>query len=120
MSRANRSRNPHFRRPPPDEGPWLPLLVLALVPVAGLLAMGFWLPPADLILPAISVLALTAAALIGIAAFIMPALGRPRPVSAWDLAGALTLIGCAAAMLGEIEPVVEFFKPMPERSNARG
>ncbi|MBS0533503.1 MAG: hypothetical protein JSR72_05565 [Proteobacteria bacterium] len=119
MSRANRTRNPHFRRPPPDEGPLLPLLVMALVPAAGLLAMGFWLP-ADLILPAISVLALAAAALIGIAAFILPALGRPRPVSAWDLAGALTLIGCAAAMLGDIEPVVEFFKPMPERSNARG
>jgi len=113
------SRYPHFHRPPPDDGPWLPLLVLAAVPVAGLLAMGFWLP-ADLILPAVSVLALGAAALIGVAAFIMPAWGRPRPVTAWDLAGALTLIGCAAAVLGEIEPVIDYFKPMPERSHARG
>jgi hypothetical protein len=104
---------------PPDDGSWLPMLILGLVPVAGLLAMGFWLP-ADLILPAISVLALTAAALIGIAAFVMPALAKPRPITAWDLAGALTLIGCAAAILGEIEPVVEYFRPMPERSNARG
>jgi hypothetical protein len=31
----------------------------------------------------------------------------PTPAAAWDMAGAFTLLGCAAAILGEIEPIIE-------------
>ncbi|MGC1623979.1 MAG: hypothetical protein WA759_14410, partial [Pseudolabrys sp.] len=39
-------------------------------------------------------------------------------VSAWNLAGAFTLVGCAAAILGEIEAIVEYTRMMPPRSRA--
>ena len=34
---------------------------------------------------------------------------RPRTFAgaAWDMAGAFTLLGCAAAILGEFEPIIE-------------
>ena len=49
-------------------------------------------------------------------------LHRPRsarlPPSAWNLAGAFTLVGCAAAILGEIEAIVEYMRLTPPRSRA--
>jgi len=99
--------------------PWLPTFVLAFVPLAGLGVLAWWLPP-EVVLPAVSVLAVAAAAVVAVVAFTMPASAKPGPVTAWDVAGALTLIGCAAAILGEIEPLIEFLKPLPERSPSRG
>ncbi len=92
---------------------------LAFIPLAGLGVMAWWLPP-EIVLPAVSAVALAAAAVVAVVAFSMPATSRPGPVTAWDVAGALTLIGCAAAILGEIEPVIEYLKPLPERSPSRG
>jgi hypothetical protein len=46
---------------------------------------------------------------------------RPRAaddVNSWDLAGAFTLIGCAATILGEIELVLEFIGPLPSTEDA--
>ena len=40
--------------------------------------------------------------------------GRPRAngaVTSWDVAAALMLAGCAAAILGEVEHLIEFFWP---------
>lgn len=109
----------HDRRYSAAAEPWLPTFALALVPLAGLGALALWLPP-EVVLPAVCVVALVAAIVVAAVAFAMPATARPAPVTAWDVAGALTLIGCAAAILGEIEPLIEFLKPLPERSPSRG
>jgi len=93
--------------------------VLAIAFLAALAAAVLLLPP-ELVLPAISVAALAGAAAVGVTAWLSPRLASLRPVNGWDIAGALTLIGCAAAILGEIEPLVEFLKPLPERSPSRG
>ena len=74
--------------------------------------------PRPVVLPAFSVCALAAAAFLALAA----SLHRPRsarlPPSAWNLAGAFTLVGCAAAILGEIEAIVEYMRLTPPRSRA--
>jgi hypothetical protein len=46
--------------------------------------------------------------------------GRSAQVSpsAWNLAGAFTLVGCAAAILGEVEAIVEYMRLTPPRSRA--
>jgi hypothetical protein len=44
---------------------------------------------------------------------------RARPSNAGaacDMAGAYTLVGCAAAILGEIEPIIEIIRPSGPRS----
>jgi hypothetical protein len=47
----------------------------------------------------------------------LPLRTRARYASAaWDMAGAFTLVGCAAAILGEIEPIIEFIRPSGPRS----
>lgn len=94
--------------------PWLAIAFLA-----ALAAAIFFLPP-DLVLPSISVAALAGAAVVGLIAWLSPRVASLKPINGWDVAGALTLIGCAAAILGEIEPLIEFFKPLPERSPSRG
>ncbi|RDV05260.1 hypothetical protein DXH78_12175 [Undibacter mobilis] len=83
-------------------------------------AAAILLMPPELVLPTLSVIALGGAAATAATAWLSPRLASLRPVSGWDIAGALTLIGCAAAILGEIEPLVEFLKPIPERSPSRG
>ncbi|HWM81484.1 MAG TPA: hypothetical protein VNQ56_05415 [Pseudolabrys sp.] len=66
--------------------------------------------PSPLVLPAASLLLLIVAALV---AFYAWWIGCPRSggegVTPWDVAAALTFLGCAAAILGEIEHVVEYF-----------
>jgi uncharacterized membrane protein len=78
------------------------------------------LVPPELVLPALSIVALAGAAAIGVSAYLSPRLASLKPINGWDIAGALTFIGCAAAVMGEIEPVVEYFKLIPERSPSRG
>ena len=97
-----------------------PLVVpwLAIGFMAALAVMVILLPP-ELVLPAVSVAALVVAAVMAVTAYVSPRLATLQPVNGWDIAGALTLIGCAAAILGEIEPLVEFLKPVPERSPSR-
>jgi len=61
---------------------------------------------------------------VGIVACLMLAAsmhaGRSAQVSpsAWNLAGAFTLVGCAAAILGEVEAIVEYMRLTPPRSRA--
>ena len=38
--------------------------------------------------------------------------------AAWDMAGAFTLVGCAAAILGEIEPIIDLVRPSGPRNKA--
>ncbi|MGC1959904.1 MAG: hypothetical protein WA683_20000 [Pseudolabrys sp.] len=67
--------------------------------------------PRQVVLPAFSICALAAAACLALVASFRT--GRGRRLSAWNLAGAFTLVGCAAAILGEIEAIVEYTQMMP-------
>jgi len=85
-------------------------LVLGFAAFAGLL----WLLPPPLILPAISVLLLSVAGGIAFVAW-----RRPKPhqsqLSYWDLAGAVTFVGIAAALLSEPDqalPLLEASRPL--------
>lgn len=85
---------------------------LALITlVLGLAVFGLllWLLPAPLILPAVSALLLAAAC-----AFALLAWRRPQPhqsqLSYWDLAGAVTFIGIAAALLSEPDQALPLFE----------
>jgi len=86
--------------------------VLAAATLAGGLAtfaVLLWLLPAPLVLPAISALLLAAAC-----AIVLIAWRRPRPhqslLSYWDLAGAVTFIGIAAALLSEPDQALPLFE----------
>src|SRR5262249_7188255 len=81
---------------------WFVLAVLmgsAFVPLARLL-------PAPLVLPAFSVIALAAAALLPLIAWLTRAPRRVDHVTTWDLAGGCAFGGIAAAMLSRPEQVL--------------
>jgi hypothetical protein len=72
--------------------------------------------PLPVVLPAFSVWSLAAAAAVVLFALTRHA-PRPRAtVNAWDLAGAFTLIGCAAGILGEVEHLVDYVFSLSSRS----
>jgi hypothetical protein len=95
----------------------VPMLAIAFLTAFALVIV---LLPPELVLPVLSIVAIAGAGAIGVSAYLSPRLASLKPVNGWDIAGALTFIGCAAAVLGEIEPVVEYFKLIPERSPSRG
>ena len=92
-------------------------LAFALAVVGPLMTMSLLLP-LPLVLPAFGFWSLALAGLMALLAWCRP---RPRAadaVNAWDLAGAFTLIGCAAAILGEIEYMLEFVWPLTPKDEA--
>jgi len=95
----------------------VPALVIALLTSFAVVIV---LLPQELVLPVLSIVAIAGAGAIAVSAYLSPRLASLKPVNGWDIAGALTLIGCAAAILGEIEPLIEFLKPIPDRSPSRG
>ena len=72
--------------------------------------------PLPVVLPAFSVWSLAAAAVIVLFALTLRLPNRRSTVNAWDLAGAFTLIGCAAGILGEIEHMVDYLFSLSSRS----
>lgn len=84
----------------------LPLVmaVIAIAVIAGAEIMA----PDPLELPLISLLTLGIAAAIGLVAWASRARRDGPAVTAWDVAGAFTLIGCAAAMLTQNEHALEY------------
>ena len=70
------------------------------------------------VLPAFSICALAAAACLMLAASMHAGRSAQVSPSAWNLAGAFTLVGCAAAILGEVEAIVEYMRLTPPRSRA--
>ena len=74
-------------------------------------------PPAPELLsfpPVLPVVSLAFIFAAGFAALFAWWAGRPRSASTvtpWDVAAALMLAGCAAAILGEVEHLIEFFWP---------
>jgi hypothetical protein len=94
------------------------LTIVFAVAVAGPLLTMPLLLPLSVVLPAFGFWSLACA---GLMALFASCCARPRAaddVNAWDLAGAFTLIGCAATILGEIELVLEFIWPLPSRDEA--
>ena len=106
---------PRFRPRPTGNGPRSPgLAFVAVVMVA--LAVFVLVLPHPVVLPVFSLWALMAAACAAFLA-ILPLRARTSYAgTAWDMAGAFTLVGCAAAILGEIEPIIEFIRPSGPRS----
>jgi hypothetical protein len=87
---------------------------VAIVVVA--LAVFVLVLPHPVVLPVFSLWALVAAACTAFLA-ILPLRARTSYAgAAWDMAGAFTLVGCAAAILGEIEPIIEIVRPSGPRS----
>jgi hypothetical protein len=104
-----------FRPRPPDDGPRPPGLAFMAVLVAALAVFALVLPH-PVVLPVFSLWSLMAAACAAFLA-ILPLRARTSyEGAAWDMAGAFTLVGCAAAILGEIEPIVEIIRPSGPRS----
>jgi hypothetical protein len=71
-------------------------------------ALAFHLLEPELVLPAFSVLLFVEAAFAVIAARLMRSPDSADDVTLWDLAGGFTLIGCAAAVLGEPDQAALF------------
>ncbi|WP_025035591.1 hypothetical protein [Bradyrhizobium sp. DOA9] len=64
-------------------------------------ALAFHLLEPELVLPAFSVLLFVEAGFAVLAARLMHSTASADDITLWDLAGGFTLIGCAAAVLGE-------------------
>ena len=81
-----------------------PKLLAATVAVAGVAAMSVlvWTLPSPLVLPAVGVLAITAALLVAAVAW-LTAQRMTATVGYWDIVGALTFVGIAAALLSDPE-----------------
>jgi hypothetical protein len=93
-------------------------IVAFIASVTIALAALFITLPRPVVLPAFSICALAAAACLALMASLqLRQAGRLLP-SAWNLAGAFTLVGCAAAILGEVEAIVEYTRFTPPRSRA--
>ena len=67
------------------------------------------------ILPALSILLFSLAAISAILAVSIHANSNSKNVTLWDIAGAFTMIGCAAAIFSEPDQVVRFFEQLVEQ-----
>ncbi|MBR0695133.1 hypothetical protein JQ553_18105 [Bradyrhizobium lablabi] len=73
-----------------------------------------------LVLPALSLLLFVQAAIAAVVALAIHVQKTSATLNLWDLAGAFTLMGCAAAILGEPDQAALFFEEQPaHRSNSR-
>lgn len=71
----------------------------------------------DLILPALSVLLFSTAAIAAILALSIKTEKNSQNLNLWDVAGGLVLTGCAASILGEPEQVAQLFEHLFERKS---
>jgi Flp pilus assembly protein TadB len=100
---------PSATRKPGLDGPQRLLLAMSTLIAAAAAASMMWLPGA-LVLPALSVAILMAAGMCGVTAWWRAERRRPDRVGTWDVAGALTLIGVCAALLGDPEQALPLFE----------
>jgi|SRR5690349_11275174 multisubunit Na+/H+ antiporter MnhB subunit len=108
-------QSPRFQPRPPGNGPRAPGLAFVAILVAALAVFVLVLPH-SVVLPVFSLWALSAAACAALLAIFALRTGTSCAGAAWDMAGAFTLVGCAAAILGEIEPIIELIRPSGPRS----
>ena len=108
-------QSPRFRPRPPGSGPRSPGLAFVAVLVVAL-AVFILVLPHSVVLPVFSLWALSAAVCAALLAVFPLRMRTSYASAAWDMAGAFTLVGCAAAILGEIEPIIEIIRPSGPRS----
>ena len=68
-----------------------------------------------LVLPAFSILLFSEAAIAAIVARAIHAHRNSENVTLWDIAGAFTMMGCAAAIFSEPDQVAQFFEQPVEQ-----
>ncbi|WGD49273.1 hypothetical protein QA641_26980 [Bradyrhizobium sp. CB1650] len=73
----------------------------------------------ELVLPAFSILLFVEAAFAVIAARFMGVSDNAEGITLWDFAGGFTLIGCAAAVLGEADQAALFLEQDGQRPTSR-
>jgi heme/copper-type cytochrome/quinol oxidase subunit 4 len=115
MRRTEFPHRPPRKSPKSDNSRFAILGFVASV-IGSLVALVVLLPR-TVVLPAFSICALAAACLMLAASMHAGRSAQVSP-SAWNLAGAFTLVGCAAAILGEVEAIVEYMPLTPPRSRA--
>lgn len=115
--RIQTPKHSRFRRRPVVDEPLFSILIFTATVMGTLTALGLVLPR-PIILPAFSLCALAAAAGIALMAYARARPGGSPWTSAWNLVGAFTLVGCAAAIFGEVEAIVEYARHAPPRSKA--
>jgi hypothetical protein len=72
--------------------------------------------PAELVLPALSGALIVAALAVATFAWARPTRRiEPSRITYWDISGALYLIGCGAAVLGEVESLVPLMEEIKLR-----
>ncbi len=72
-----------------------------------------------LILPMLSIVLFVGAAVAVLAARSLHAERDSKRVTLWDIAGAFTLMGCAAAIFSEPDHVAQFFEQLAERDRVK-
>jgi hypothetical protein len=117
MHRTGTRERSYFRRRPDTGDPRFSIPIFLATVVVTLAALALVLPK-PIVLPAFSLCALAAAAGVALTACMRARLGGSTSVSAWNLAGAFTLVGCAAAIFGEVEAIVEYTRHTLPRSKA--
>lgn len=92
-----------------------PALLLVILLTMPLVLMAAVLPM-PVVLPVFSIWSIAVAIAVALFA-LFRGVRLGWGVTAWDVAGAFTLIGCAAAIFGELEPLVEYVRPMTSRND---
>lgn len=105
------------RKPPKRDSSRFAILGFVASVIGSLVTLVVLLPR-PVVLPAFSICALAAAACLMLAASMHAGRSAQVSPSAWNLAGAFTLVGCAAAILGEVEAIIEYMRLTPPRSRA--
>ncbi len=84
------------------------LVAMAVTAALPLLLLASQLPR-PLVLPVLSLIALTGAAIVALVAWRLNIDRNARHVTTWDIVGALTFIGFAAAMLSKPDQILIYF-----------
>ena len=103
-----------IRRNAPSLEPFGTLALFSLLTAGPAILMLRMLEP-ELVLPAFSILLFVEAAVAGIVARLIHIPANATDVTLWDFAGALTLIGCAAAVFGEPDQAALFLEEQGEQ-----
>jgi hypothetical protein len=94
------------------------LVVLSLALAAPAAFVVYRLEP-HLVLPALSVVFFSAAALLAAIALSSKARKNTENLNLWDVAGGLVITGCAASVMGEPEQVAQLFEHLFETQTSR-
>jgi hypothetical protein len=102
---------PHWRIPEPLHT-HTTLAAMAAAAALPLLLLSA-LVPRPLVLPVLCLVAIAGAAVVSFVAWKRGSAREAQHVTAWDVAGALVLVGCAAAMLSQPEQVLYLADAVP-------